>query len=182
MPPPSAADTLPGFDAFVATPWGKILLATLDDAMPPGGSAQDRQMVAYEALAAYEPRDSVEQMLAVQAIAAHFATMACFRQAIQPDTDARTADRARGGAAAMARTMRNPMRTMAQRRRQNEATPQPEQKPKPAEINILNGNPERDWMSRRYAPEDDAEGDYAEAVRQSATQAEAGGIAKSRTV
>ena len=206
MPPPSAADILPGLDAFVATPWGKILLATLDDAMPPGGSAQDRQMVAYEALAAYEPRDSVEQMLAVQAIAAHFATTACFRQAMQPDTDARTADRARGRAAAMARTMRDAMRTMAQRRRQTEAAPNPERKPKPAEIKILkpipferprevlppedpkantmqpadfrakilNGDPERDWMSRRYAPEDDAEGDYAEAVRQSAAQAAAG--------
>ena len=174
MPPPSAADILPGLDTFVATPLGKILLATLDGAMPPGGSVQDRQIAAYEALAAYEPRDTEEQMLAVQAITAHFAAMACFRQAMQPDTNARTADRVRGQAAALARTMQDAMRTMAQRRRQNEATPQPEQKPKPAEINILNGNPERDWMSRRYAPEDDAEGDYAEAVRQSAAQAEAG--------
>ena len=127
---PLPAGPLPGFDAFVATPLGKMLLTTLDSAMPPGGSADARQIAAYEALAAYGPRDSVEQMLAAQAIAAHFATKECFRQAMQPDADVKTADRARGRAAAMERTMRYAMRTMAQRRRLAEAVLPP--KPKPA--------------------------------------------------
>ena len=195
------ADTLPGFDAFVATPLGKMLLATLDAAMPPGGPADERQQAAYEALAAYEPRDSLEHMLAAQAVAAHFAAMECFRHAMQPDTDPRLADRVRGQAAALGRTMRDAMKMIAQHRRQTEAAPKPEpgqikvlepipfeplrevvppddpkshtMQPADFRIKVLNGDPVRDWMSRRYAPGDDMEGAYAEAVRQSAAMDEA---------
>ena len=39
---------------------------------------------------------------------------------------------------------------------------------------ILNGDPLRDWLSRRYGPGDNGEGAYAEAVRQSAAIAEPG--------
>ena len=137
MPQPPTTDTFPGFDAFVATPLGKMLLATLDAAMPPGGTPEDRQKAAYAALAAHDPQDSVEQMLAAQAVAAHFAAMECFRQAMQPDADPKTADRARGRAATMARTMRDTMRSMAQHRRQVEAAPQP----KPHKINFLISTP-----------------------------------------
>ena len=125
MPPPSATDTFPGFDAFVATPLGKMLLATLDAAMPPGGTPEDRQKAAYAALAAHEPQDSVEQILAAQAVAAHFAAMACFRQAMQPDADPKTADRASGRQATMARTMRDAMTSSAQHQRQVNTAPQP---------------------------------------------------------
>ena len=137
MPQPPTTDTFPGFDTFVATPLGKMLLATLDAAMPPGGTPEDRQKAAYAALAAHEPQDSVEQILAAQAVAAHFAAMECFRQAMQPDADPKTADRARGRAATMARTMRDAMRSMAQHRRQAKAAPQP----KPYEINFLPPTP-----------------------------------------
>jgi hypothetical protein len=148
----------------------------------------------------FDAQDPVEQMLAMQAVAAHFAAMACFAQAMRPDADPRTADRACGRAAAMARTMRDAAKMLdLRRKRAMEAVPTapepPEPKPfvRPREIlpnpdgtaatagpalgpvKVLNGDPVRDFMSRRFAPEDDMEGAWSDAQRQSTASADAEG-------
>jgi hypothetical protein len=182
-----------GYDAFVATPFGALTIVTLCQALPPGTDPE----AAYAAFAAFDAQDPVEQMLAMQAVAAHFAAMACFAGAMRPDADPRTADRARGRAAAMARTMRDAAKMLdLRRKRAMEAAPAaPEPKPfvRPREIlpnpdgtaetagsadgpvKVLNGDPVRDFMSRRFAPEDDMEGAWSDAQRQSTASADAEG-------
>jgi hypothetical protein len=185
-----------GYDAFVATPFGALTIATLCQALPPGTDPE----AAYAAFAAFDAQDPVEQMLAMQAVAAHFAAMACFAQAMRPDADPRTADRACGRAAAMARTMRDAAKMLdLRRKRAMEAVPTapepPEPKPfvRPREIlpnpdgtaatagpalgpvKVLNGDPVRDFMSRRFAPGDDMEGAWSNAQRESAETADAEG-------
>ncbi len=179
------------YDAFVATPFGALAMETLCQALPLGTDPR----AAYAAFAAFDAQDPVEQMLAMQAVAAHFAAMACFAQAMRSDSDPRSADRARGRAAALARTMRDATKTMDQRRKRSieaaaadaehgEPAVAPFVRPREVATNpdgspagatdfatkVLNGDPMRDFLSRRFAPEDDVAAAWAEAQRLSAEQ------------
>ncbi len=190
-------DTTVAFDAFMATPLGVATIESLLQAMPPGTEPE----AAFAAIEAFGPSDAVDRMLAAQAVAAHFAAMASFGCAMQQGIEPRTADRARGRATALARTMRDAMRTIAQRGKTAEATAEPiaDATPTPFErpqevsatgnpatsgsvcpavranlqAKVLNGDPVRDWMSRRFAPEDDIAAAYADATLRSAALAAA---------
>lgn len=107
-----------------------LLMHTIRMAMPAGidGFAREDVIQAgYDAFAAFGARDPIDQMLAAQAVAAHFAAMAYFQAAMNPDADERAADRARKGAVAMGRSMRDTIKMLEQRKQQ--PAPQPEPAP-----------------------------------------------------
>ena len=64
-----------------------------------------RIQVAKDAFDALEPRNPAERMLILQAVAAHYAAMASFHIAIQPETDISAVRRRHTDAAAMGREM-----------------------------------------------------------------------------
>ncbi len=63
------------------------------------------QSAAAVALAAFQPKDEIEGMLAAQAVAMHFSSMECFRRTMIPDQASDTAARLRKDGANLARGM-----------------------------------------------------------------------------
>jgi hypothetical protein len=215
--PPAEPAPITDLEAMLATPFGMILMNTVRLAMPPRMDGFDEDAIlraAFQAFTAFDPRDAMEQMLAAQAVAAHFAAMGYFAAAMNPIADERTADRSRRGAVAMNRSMRDTIKMLQQRRKKPNPTPEakvetpPRSQPKPlpfAQIEVspdarpqpnpdgsprmpdfrekpLNGDPYRDFLSRRFRPDDDVEAAGAEAKRQSAELATEDDIAGSRGV
>jgi hypothetical protein len=183
----------PNLETLLKTPFGRLLMHTIQQVLPARMDDTDLLQAAFEAFAAFGARTPVEQMLAAQAVAAHFAAMDCYRQAIAPDADPRTADRARGKAAAMARTMRDTMKLLDRRQKppesetvsppppplpfiQREVSPDappatdPDGTPRMPDFREkpLNGDPMRDFLSRRFDPSEDVEGAWEEAKKGSA--------------
>lgn len=85
-----------------------LLNATLATMWVPQAERQDqtgRIAAAGAALAAFKPMDEIEGMLAAQAVALHYATMECLRQATLPNQPPDIASKLRRDGANMARGM-----------------------------------------------------------------------------
>jgi hypothetical protein len=102
--------TLPIDPAFLDS-----MIETLAGAWP-GGSAEDHRPAARAAVAALQPRDIVEAMLATRMIAAHQATMDGSQRAMQPGVSDTDAVRLRNNAIAAARSFDAALRTLEKRR------------------------------------------------------------------
>ena len=93
--------------------------------LPPGASAEDlaaRRRLALDTIASLRPRDQLEAALASHVVAAHYAAMAAFRSAAQPDLPDHLQLRHQGKAIAMSRLMDATLRAL-QRRQQEPALP-----------------------------------------------------------
>ena len=157
-----------------------------------------RAGAAFTAWAAFAPSDPVEQMLAVQAVGAHHAAMECFRRAMMPEVGPDITDRLRTSAARMGRMMRDTLKALTAYRARPMPAQHPAQTPmhpedvptsaarvasagRPAKQRrgwdprekAPNGDPMRDFMSRRFGPEEDMEAAWETAVRESALLQEA---------
>ena len=107
----------PKFDA--KTPFTRDLLRTLTatiPAQPDETEAEyaERFAAATTAWAAFRPRDTVEQMLAAQIVAAHYAALDCLTRAAETE-DSTKAERLRRSHATMTRGMRDTMRQLDER-------------------------------------------------------------------
>ncbi|MCL5776441.1 hypothetical protein M1105_05500 [Limibaculum sp. FT325] len=79
---------LKSFGGSVCDDWNEILIKQVGNALwlePPGPKRQEQIQAAVMGLAGIEPRDEIEGMLAAQMIAAHHASMECFRRAMIPE-------------------------------------------------------------------------------------------------
>jgi hypothetical protein len=100
-------------------PFTRDLLRTLTatiPAQPDETEAEyaDRSAAAATGWAAFHPRDTVEQMLAAQIVAAHYAALDCLTRAVETE-DTTKAERLRRSHATMTRGMRDTMRQLDQR-------------------------------------------------------------------
>jgi hypothetical protein len=98
------------------------MIETLAGAWP-GGSAEDRRHAARAAIAALQPRDLVEAMLAARMIAAHHAAMDGYQRAMQPGVGDAEAVRLRNNAIAAARSFDAALRTLEKRHQPPAETP-----------------------------------------------------------
>jgi hypothetical protein len=149
-----------------------------------------RYEAAFTSFSAFNARGAAEQMLAAQAAVAHNAAMACLKQAMNPSLPPKDAARMRTTTAMMARMSRDTLKalTALQRPVAPKKKPEPvfEQEaeasfelidphadldtPRPVDfrVKIPNGDPARDFLSRRFGPDEDMEAAWQEASRQSA--------------
>ncbi len=87
---------------------GTLLRATLAAIWTWPDAEEDtgrRQSAAAVALAAFQPKDEIEGMLAAQVVAMHFGAMECFRRSMFPEQGPDTAARLRKDGANLARAM-----------------------------------------------------------------------------
>ena len=110
-------------------PFTQNLLRTLVATIPAQPDETDteyeeRFAAATTAWAAFRPRDTVEQMLAAQIVAAHHAALDCLTRAAETEDPAR-ADKLRRSHATMTRTMRDLMRLLETRQQRSADTQAP---------------------------------------------------------
>lgn len=77
---------------------------------------EDRHSAAIAALAAFEPADEIEGMIAAQALAMRYAAIECFRRAMIPEQSDDVAARLRKDGANMARGMTEMVAALARKR------------------------------------------------------------------
>ena len=111
------------------TPFTQNLLRTLTATIPAQpdetrAEYAERFAAATTAWVAFHPRDPVEQMLAAQIVAAHYAALDCLTKAAETEDPAR-ADRLRRSHATMTRTMRDTMRLLESRQQRPADTAPP---------------------------------------------------------
>jgi hypothetical protein len=82
----------------------------------PGGSVKAQREAAHAGMAALEPHDLIETMLATRMIAAHHATMDGYQRAMQPGVSDAEAVRLRNSAIAAARSFDAALRALEKRR------------------------------------------------------------------
>lgn len=98
--------------------FNEVLLARVVATIAPfadAGPVQDRVAAAATALAAFEPTDEVEGMLAAQAVALHHAAMECLRRAMLNQSP-EVAARLRKDGANLARAMTDMLDALARKR------------------------------------------------------------------
>jgi hypothetical protein len=103
------------------TPFTQNLLRSLVATIPAQPNETDaeyakRFAAAATAWAAFRPRDTVEQLLAAQIVAAHHSALDCLSQAADTE-DLAQADKLRRSHATMARTVRDMMRLLESRQK-----------------------------------------------------------------
>ena len=110
-------------------PFTQNLLRTLVATIPAQPDETDteyeeRFAAATTAWAAFRPRDTVEQMLAAQIVAAHHAALDCLTRAAETENQTQ-ADKLRRSHATMTRTMRDLMRLLETRQQRSADTQAP---------------------------------------------------------
>jgi hypothetical protein len=111
------------------TPFTRDLLRSLTATVPAQPDETDaeyaeRFAAVTTAWAAFRPRDTVEQMLAAQIVAAHYAAIDSLARAAETD-DSTKAERLRRSHATMSRTMRDLMRVLESRQQRPADTEAP---------------------------------------------------------
>jgi hypothetical protein len=111
------------------TPFTRDLLRSLTATIPAQPDETDaeyaeRFAAASTAWRSFHPRDTVEQMLAAQIVAAHYAALGCLTRAAETEDQAR-ADRLRRSHATMIRSMRDTMRQLESRQQHRADTEAP---------------------------------------------------------
>jgi hypothetical protein len=108
-------------DAPVAMP-ADVVRGLVRALPPPEGAGEEwrfeRIKGAVDALAALQPRDPIEAMLAAQVIATHAAAMECYRIATSGEVGDEAARRQRVAATGLIRCMDGTLRTLRQRQAQ----------------------------------------------------------------
>jgi hypothetical protein len=116
-PQPAAAPHKPPYPI----PRAALRAMVLTLARPPAGAPetawQEVVQDGLDELAALDPRDPIEAMLAIQVIAAHAASVDAYRLAFEPGATAVLAARQRANAASLFRGMSGAMRLLDQQRR-----------------------------------------------------------------
>jgi hypothetical protein len=117
-PPPDPAATPP--EAPYAIPpvtlRGMVLTLARPPADAPESAWQEVVQAGLDTLGAFDPRDPIESMLAIQIIAASAGSVDAYRLAFEPGTTAALALRQRANATSLTRTMTGAMRLLAQQR------------------------------------------------------------------
>jgi hypothetical protein len=93
-----------------------VLTLSRPGADAPESAWQDVVQGGLDKLGAFDPRDAIETMLAIQIIAANAGSLDAYRLAFEPGTTAVQALRQRANAASLARTMPGALRQLAQQR------------------------------------------------------------------
>jgi hypothetical protein len=93
-----------------------VLTLARPGADEPETAWQDTVQAGLDKLGAFDPRDPIETMLAIQVIAANAGSLDAYRLAFEPGTTARQALRQRANAASLARTMTGAIRLLTQQR------------------------------------------------------------------
>jgi len=116
---PLAADSLHIFlpDGPIEPALMRTLLETAIAAQPlapdaPPGRETDHRLATMHAIAAFQPGDALEAMLAAQMVATHARVMLCFRLAAAPDADEAAARRHAARAASLMRCMQATLRSL----------------------------------------------------------------------
>jgi len=139
-------------------PLDPALLASLIEILAatwPIGTTDDPTAAAHAALAALQPRDLLEAMLAARMIAASHATLDSYRRAMQPDLSNADANRLRNNAVATARSFDAAQRVLEKRQA---AADKPAHQPARAAA-TPEQQPARDWLAG-YTAEEIAAAEY----------------------
>src|ERR1039458_5199299 len=116
LPDPAAAPGKPPYPIPTEILRGMVPTLARPPADAPETAWQDTVQAGLDKLGAFDPRDAIETMLAIQIIAAHAGSLDAYRLAFEPGTTAAQALRQRANAASLARTMTGALRLLKQQR------------------------------------------------------------------
>ncbi len=115
-PDPAASPDKPPYPIPPATLRAMVLTLARPGADAPETAWQEVVQAGLDKLGAFDPRDPIEAMLAIQIIAANAGSLDAYRLAFEPGTTAVQALRQRANATSLARTMTGAIRLLKQQR------------------------------------------------------------------
>jgi hypothetical protein len=114
--PPAAPPIKAAYSIPPAILRGMVLTLARPPADAPESAWQEVVQAGLDALGAFDPRDAIEAMLAIQVIAANAGMLDAYRLAFEPGTTAAQAMRQRASATSLGRGVTGAMRLLTQQR------------------------------------------------------------------